>query len=112
MSFDKMKKDKAKNADYMCAEIEHIIKTCGKRDPGSEDKKIACEYMADELKKYADDVKIEGFKVNPDSFYCSYRDWNTVGNRFLFLLADCVTNTYDHWRNYHVRAVCVVQKTY
>lgn len=69
MSFDKMKKDKVKNADYMCAEIEHIIKTCGARDPGSEGEKIACEYMAEELKKYTDDVKIEGFKVNPDSFY-------------------------------------------
>ncbi|HKL93654.1 MAG TPA: M20/M25/M40 family metallo-hydrolase [Clostridia bacterium] len=69
MRFVNLKKEKGKSADYICSEIEHIIKTYSKRDPGSEGEHKASEYMAEELKKYSDDVKIEDFKVNPDSFY-------------------------------------------
>jgi len=69
MSLEKLKKGKEQSAEYMCSEIEHIIKTFGKRDSGSVGEHKASEYMAEELKKYSDDVKIEDFKVNPDSFY-------------------------------------------
>ena len=60
------KKDEA--AQYMGEEIEKIIKTCGKRGPGSEGEKQSCEYMADVLREYCDEVTIEPFDVNPGAF--------------------------------------------
>ena len=62
------KKDAAK---YMIDEITHIIKTCGKRDPGSEGEKASCEYMAEVLKKDCgcEDVKLESYEVAPRAFY-------------------------------------------
>ena len=58
-------------ADYMIDEITHVIKTCGKRDPGSEGEKKSCEYMADVLKKDCgcEDVKLESYTVSPRAFY-------------------------------------------
>ncbi len=58
-------------AQYIIDDITKIIKTCGKRDPGSEGEKKSCEYMAQVLKNECgcEDVKIESFKVNPKAFY-------------------------------------------
>ena len=55
----------------MIDEITHIIKTCGKRDPGSEGEKKSCEYMAEVLKKDCgcEDVKLESYEVAPRAFY-------------------------------------------
>lgn len=62
------KKDKA--AKYIIKEITHVIKTCGKRDPGSEGEKKSCEYMAKVLEKCGcEDVKVEGCEVAPRAFY-------------------------------------------
>lgn len=60
-----------KYAQYMIDEITHIIKSFGKRDPGSEGEKVACEYMADVLKNDCgcDRIQIEHFKENPGSFF-------------------------------------------
>lgn len=62
---------KKEYAQYMVDEITHICKDMPKRDPGSEGEKIACEYMADVLKKDCgcDEAKVESFKENPGSFF-------------------------------------------
>ena len=61
------KKDEA--AKYMQSEIEHIIKTMPKRDPGSEGEKLCCEYMAEQLKNECgcDKVNIDTFEEHPYS---------------------------------------------
>lgn len=71
MDFKKIIDNKDKTAKYIIDEITHIIKTCGKRDPGSEGEKKSCEYMAKVLKEDCgcEDVKIESYKVNPGAFY-------------------------------------------
>lgn len=58
-------------ASYMVKEITHIIKTFGKRSPGSEGEKKACEYMADVLKNDCgcERADVESFKENPGAFY-------------------------------------------
>ncbi len=58
-------------AKYMVKEITYICKNLPKRDPGSEGEKLACEYMAEVLKKDCgcDRVTVESFKENPGSFY-------------------------------------------
>lgn len=62
------KKDSA--AKYIIDEITHVIKTCGKRDPGSEGEKKSCEYMAKVLEDCGcEDVKIEPCEVAPKAFY-------------------------------------------
>ena len=63
------KKDWA--AKYMIEEITYICKNLGKRDPGSEGEKKACEYMAKVLREECgcEDVKIESFSEHPGSFY-------------------------------------------
>lgn len=63
------KKEKA--AQYIIDDITKVIKTCGKRDPGSEGEKKSCEYMADVLKKDCgcENVKIESYPVHPRAFY-------------------------------------------
>ncbi len=55
----------------MIDDITHIIKTFGKRDPGSPGEKASCEYMAEVLKNECDcdRVQIEHFKENPGSFF-------------------------------------------
>ncbi|MBE6796663.1 MAG: M20/M25/M40 family metallo-hydrolase [Ruminococcaceae bacterium] len=62
---------KNKYAQYMIDDITHIIKTFGKRDPGSPGEKASCEYMAEVLKNECDcdRVQIEHFKENPGSFF-------------------------------------------
>ncbi len=71
MDFKKIIENKDKAAKYMIDEITHIIKTCGKRDPGSEGEKKSCEYMAEVLKKDCgcEDVKVESYEVAPRAFY-------------------------------------------
>ena len=71
MDLKKIIDQKDKAAKYMIDEITHIIKTCGKRDPGSEGEKKSCEYMAEILKKDCgcEDVKIESYEVAPRAFY-------------------------------------------
>ena len=57
-------------AKYIMDEIAHVIKTCGKRDPGSEGEKKACEYMAKVLEDCGcEDVKVEPCEVAPKAFY-------------------------------------------
>jgi hypothetical protein len=63
------KETKNKNVKYVISEIEYIIKTFGKRDPGSEGERKAQEYMKAELDKYSDNSVIEDFKINPGSFF-------------------------------------------
>ncbi len=71
MDLKKIIENKNKAAKYMIDEITHVIKTCGKRDPGSEGEKKSCEYMAEVLKKDCgcEDVKIESYEVAPKAFY-------------------------------------------
>lgn len=71
MDFKKIINQKDKFAKYQIDEITHIIKTCGKRDPGSEGEKKSCEYMAEVLKKDCgcEDVKVESYEVAPRAFY-------------------------------------------
>lgn len=57
------------NVRYITDEIEMTCKTFGDRDPGSEGETKAVEHMAEELRKYCDDVKVESFEVHPKSFF-------------------------------------------
>ena len=63
-------------AEYMINEITYICKNLGKRDPGSEGEKQACEYMAEVLKKDCgcENVTVESFEEHPGSFY----GWITI----------------------------------
>ena len=56
---------------YMIKEITYICKNLGKRDPGSEGEKKACEHMARVLRRECgcEKVEIESFTENPGSFY-------------------------------------------
>ena len=65
-----------KYTDYIIKEITYICKNLGKRDPGSEGEKKACEYMAEVLKNDCgcDRVSIESFEEHPGSFY----GWITI----------------------------------
>ncbi len=71
MNFRKIIDNKDNAADYIVKEITHIIKKCGKREPGSEGEKKSCEYMAKVLRDDCgcEDVKIESFEVAPRAFY-------------------------------------------
>lgn len=71
MNFKKLIDSKEKFADYIVEEITHVIKTCGKREPGSEGEKKSCEYMAKVLKEDCgcEDVIIESCEVAPRAFY-------------------------------------------
>ena len=68
MRLEKIKQKKHESAQFMADEITHIIKTFGKRDPGSEGEKKAVEYMAEQLKPLCDEVTVEPFDVYPASF--------------------------------------------
>ena len=71
MDLQKIINNKDKAADYIIREITHVIKSCGKREPGSEGEKKSCEYMAKVLEKKCgcEEVKIEGCEVAPRAFY-------------------------------------------
>jgi len=70
-NFKKLIDNKADSAQYMVDEITHICKNLPKRAPGSEGEKVACEYMAEVLKKDCgcERADVEPFKLNPGSFY-------------------------------------------
>lgn len=59
---------KEKSISFIRSGIEQVIKTCGKRSPGSVGEKRALEYMAEELRKYSDLVTIEEFRLHPKAF--------------------------------------------
>lgn len=69
--FSKLYEKKDEAAAYMIDEITHICKDMPKRSPGSEGERVACEYMADVLKKDCgcERADVESFKENPGSFY-------------------------------------------
>lgn len=71
MDLGKIIKKKREAAEYMVKEITYICKSFGKRDPGSKGEKLACEYMAEVLKKDCgcDRADVESFEENPGSFY-------------------------------------------
>ncbi len=71
MDLKKLIDKKNESAQYMIDEITHICKDMPKRGPGSDGERIACEYMADVLKKDCgcEEVSIESFKENPGSFF-------------------------------------------
>ena len=71
MDLSKIFEKRHEAAKYSVKEIEYIIKTFGKRDPGSEGERKACEYMAKVLRDDCgcDRVTIESFKLHPKSFY-------------------------------------------
>lgn len=71
MDLKKLINEKEKAAKYIVDEITHVIKTCGKRDPGSEGEKKSCEYMAEVLKNDCgcEEVSVESYKVHPRAFY-------------------------------------------
>ena len=47
--FKKLIDNKAESAQYMIDGITDVIKTCGKRGPGTEGEKKSCEFMAEVL---------------------------------------------------------------
>ncbi|MCI8421087.1 MAG: hypothetical protein HFE34_02225, partial [Clostridia bacterium] len=69
MDLKKLRDNSDAQADFMMEEITNIIKTCGKRLPGSDGEKSAVEYMANTLREYSDDVKIEPFEMHPKAFF-------------------------------------------
>ncbi|MCX4361950.1 MAG: M28 family peptidase [Clostridia bacterium] len=69
MDLKKLRDNSDAQADFMMQEITTVIKTCGKRLPGSDGEKAAVDYMANTLKEYCDDVKIEPFEVHPKAFF-------------------------------------------
>ncbi|MBR4858876.1 MAG: M20/M25/M40 family metallo-hydrolase [Clostridia bacterium] len=70
MDLKKIIDNKESAAKYIIDEITHVIKTCGKREPGSEGEKKACEYMAKVLEDCGcEDVKVEPCEVAPRAFY-------------------------------------------
>ena len=69
MNLNSVKNAKAAAADFMETEIKTVITRFGKRGPGMDGEKKACEYMADQLKDYGcDDVKVEPFDLHPAAF--------------------------------------------
>lgn len=71
MDLGKIITKKREAAEYMVKEITYICKNLGKRDPGSEGEKKACEYMAKVLKEDCgcDRADVESFSENPGSFF-------------------------------------------
>lgn len=70
-NFSKLIDEKSNSAQYMIDEITHICKDMPKRSPGSEGEKVACEYMAEVLKKDCgcERSDVESFEEHPGSFY-------------------------------------------
>lgn len=78
------KKDEA--AQFMLDEITHICKDMPKRDPGSDGERIACEYMAEQMKEFGcERADVESFKENPGSFY----GWIHISFTLAFLAVIC-----------------------
>lgn len=78
------KKDEA--AQFMVDEITHICKDMPKRDPGSEGERIACEYMAEQMKEFGcERADVESFDENPGSFY----GWIHISFTLAFIAVVC-----------------------
>jgi len=70
MNLSSIIEKKDKYTKYIVDDITYICKNLGKRAPGSEGEKKACEYMAKELKGFGcDRVQVESFQENPGSFF-------------------------------------------
>ena len=71
MDLQKIIEKKRESAEYMVKEITYICKTFGRRDPGSQGEKKACEYRAEVLKKDCgcDRADVKSFSEHPGSFY-------------------------------------------
>lgn len=71
MDFKPIIEQKDKAAKFMLREITYICKNLGKRDPGSEGEKKACEHMAKVLKEKCgcEKVSVESFTEHPGAFY-------------------------------------------
>ena len=71
MNFKSIIDQKDKAAKFMLREITYIFKNLGKRNPGSEGEKKACEHMAKVLRDKCgcEDVQIESFTERPGAFY-------------------------------------------
>lgn len=69
MNLQHLRDKSDEQADYMMREITDVIKTCGKRLPGSEGEKAAVDRMAKTLEEYCDEVKVEPFDVHPKAFF-------------------------------------------
>lgn len=70
MSLEKLKATKTEAAQFMVDEITTIIKTCGKRPPGSEGELKSVEYMASLVEDACgkENIKIEPFDLHPGAF--------------------------------------------
>lgn len=68
MKLDSLKKKKTDFAKFISNETVYVCKSLPKRASASDGEERACNYMADELRKYADNVLVEPFKVNPSAF--------------------------------------------
>ena len=78
------KKDQA--AKYMVDEITYICNTFEKRGPGDLGEKQVSDYCAEEMKKLGcDNVYVEGFKENPNSFL----GWIYFTITFCFIALAC-----------------------
>ncbi|MBQ7639017.1 MAG: M20/M25/M40 family metallo-hydrolase [Clostridia bacterium] len=70
MDLSSIIKNREKYTKYIVDDITYICKNLGKRAPGSEGEKKACEYMARELRGFGcDRVSVESFSENPGSFF-------------------------------------------
>lgn len=85
-SLEKITETKADAAKFMVDEITRVIKTCGKRPPGSKGEKDAVEHMGELLKTCADDVRIEPFDVRPGAFY----GWIYISMTLMLLAVACL----------------------
>lgn len=62
-------KAKAKECvNYSVRQVKNICTQIGPRESGEESERKAQEYMADELKKYSDEVHLEEFSLHPKAF--------------------------------------------
>ena len=75
-------------SNYTVREIKKICKTIGPRPAGYEAEKKAQEYIAEELKTCADEVKIEPFKLAPKAFM----SWVTVDG--ILIMISCLLNFF------------------
>lgn len=53
---------------YIVEGIEHVCKTFKNRAPGTRSEREAQDFLAEELKSWADEVRVEDFKLSPKAF--------------------------------------------
>ncbi len=70
MDLSKLIAKKDEYAQYIIDDITYICNSFEKRGPGSKGEHQACEYLAEEMKKFGcDTVYVDEFKENPGSFF-------------------------------------------